>query len=926
LIFYYAKNIENKNKRNTSMYENDIIKQDSPENPEEPEQAKEIRNENLLLNAPDLIAPEKISEELDSMTFRFSSDNRQYTLLQSKIGSAVLVECYDVLPDELTESEKSKFTKEKKIIDGVEHNVFVLPSRNFEELVRTDSNEPKEYVITEKRDFQLSGFKKFLSNNDNRIVLTEIISSNTKLESKRAQEIADRIFDAEIKGDKELRKKNLGLLDRESFEKMRVEVLKKIEMPNPSEITIEDLAAILKNKRILFYTGAGISAGAGVHDMQKLKKTLQIDQSQLSDGFLKIAANDPEEAVELWNEFTQAALNKEPTQAHIVLTKLSKKLQCRIFTENVDHLHEKTGIFAERPTGDWLKENIQKEWLKDVDVIVTVGLNSDDRAFLAWYKENNFGGKIVAINLDQPRYLGDEDYLLKGDLQDIIPKLDVNASAKQETANNTTDWKEIWKELQLNSPTRKEVFPDGGDEKMSDNEIIEKLNAFLKERNFEQDNYSGIDAEEFPEIIDEDIRDICVKLNKISFLKTKEGCGGHEYYRSTGEAYKEGYADPYLIMLIDERDVASNIFLQQLSEKFEEFKNSNISGIENSKLESYNEPLAVQGFGMYRYSMAIAPSKKWCAEHNKEYIEYPKQLGFFPDWCSENGYEYSDEEGSESRIKWEEAKDMFILEMEKFSKEYFDYFRSPEVKNLRDEFFEVFDKARASIENREEDKLVDDSFSIDDPKRWIKLVESESANVVRQYFNNLGLTKEMIAKKAQVLDIGAGMRDFAAFCIKEKINDTIVSLEPNLDDNLGVGITEAVKIHWGEDVYNKIQNNTIRGVVEHLPFKDGSFEMIVDHAAMPGFNYSINEVEQMKKGIHVGFDEIIRVLRPGGEARLFPLADKSDERWSEWRLAVDEKLAEMTSIGKCSVFIESVIDSESGQLMQEKRLILKKNL
>lgn len=387
-------------------------------------QSKEIIKENLLLSGPDTIAPEKVSEEFDSMTFRFSSDNRKYTLLQSKLGSAILVQCYDALPDDLREEEKSKFEIEKKIIDGVQHIVYVLPSRNFEELVRTDPDEPKERVITEKRDFQARGFRNFLNIDDNRNILAEIIASSTSLDKKRAQEIADSIFDAEISGNEELRRKNLGLLDRELFEKMKFEILKKIEMPNPSEITIEDLASILKNKRILFYTGAGISAGAGVHDMEKLKNTLQIDQSQSCDGFLKIAANDPEKAVALWNEFTHAALNNEPTQAHFVLTNLAKKLQCKIFTENVDHLHEKTGIIALRPTGDWLRNNIEKEWLKDIDFIVTAGLSSDDRALLAWYKENNPEGKIIAINLEQPKYLGDEDYLLKGDLQEILPELE----------------------------------------------------------------------------------------------------------------------------------------------------------------------------------------------------------------------------------------------------------------------------------------------------------------------------------------------------------------------------------------------------------------------------------------------------------------------------------------------------------------------
>lgn len=387
-------------------------------------QTKEIRRENPLLSGPDVVSLEKNPEEQHSMTFRFHFDNRQYTLLQTNLGSAILVECYDFLPDELTEDQKNKFIKEKKVIDGIERDVYVLPANDFERFIITSPDEPKDHLITKRRDFQEGGFKIFLRNDNNRNGLTGIIRRHTSFEEKKAQEIANRIFDAELSGNEELKQKNVGLLDRKSFDRMREDIMQHFEMPNPEHISLERLAEILENKRVLFYTGAGISADGGVHDMGDLKKLLQIDQSQLYDGFLMMAVEDPEKVVDLWNEFTHVALNNNPTPAHIALAELAKKLQCKIFTENVDHLHEKTGIQPLKPTGDWLRENIQKEWLKDVDIIVTVGLSSDDRAFLAWYKENNPAGKIVAINLQQPKYIGDEDFLLIGNVQEVLPLLE----------------------------------------------------------------------------------------------------------------------------------------------------------------------------------------------------------------------------------------------------------------------------------------------------------------------------------------------------------------------------------------------------------------------------------------------------------------------------------------------------------------------
>ena len=45
-----------------------------------------------------------------------------------------------------------------------------------------------------------------------------------------------------------------------------------------------------------------------------------------------------------------------------------------------------------------------------------------------WYKENNPNGKIIAINLNQPSYLGNEDFILKGDCQKILPVLEKKLS------------------------------------------------------------------------------------------------------------------------------------------------------------------------------------------------------------------------------------------------------------------------------------------------------------------------------------------------------------------------------------------------------------------------------------------------------------------------------------------------------------------
>jgi hypothetical protein len=80
-------------------------------------------------------------------------------------------------------------------------------------------------------------------------------------------------------------------------------------------------------------------------------------------------------------------------------------------TENLDCLHEYSGILPYRINAEELRE-IASSQLHNIDYVVCVGLSYDDKGFLGWYKKNNPKGKIIAIDLGHPSYLGDEDFII----------------------------------------------------------------------------------------------------------------------------------------------------------------------------------------------------------------------------------------------------------------------------------------------------------------------------------------------------------------------------------------------------------------------------------------------------------------------------------------------------------------------------------
>ncbi|MDH4330395.1 MAG: hypothetical protein OEV93_02490 [Candidatus Moranbacteria bacterium] len=253
------------------------------------------------------------------------------------------------------------------------------------------------------------------------------------------------------------------------------------------------------------------------------------------------------------------------------------------------------------------------------------------------------------------------------------------------------DWKEFWKNEGLNSPSRKDVFPNQEDEKMTNNEIIEKLNQYFEMQGSNLDNMTGIDAEEFPEIIDVDIRDVCIELNKLPFLKIREGCGGHEF-DSNGEISNRGYSEPYLAFYAEEKNLEFIKFLENVNKKVEEFLDSKSPGIDNVVFNrgEIEWPIKTDGIKMYSYGIEINPTKEWCSKNNKRFIERPSLPKMYYDWCDEKGFEYSDDEESESRKKWYKEKEEYWEKEERFLSEYGEYFRSKEVGDLRDEFFKIF--------------------------------------------------------------------------------------------------------------------------------------------------------------------------------------------------------------------------------------------
>jgi len=379
---------------------------------------------NRLLQGPEKITEKELTEEESSLSFNFANNERRVDVGYNKGKPFLQVEFYSDLPNSLSAEEGGKFNDSTRIINGRLREVHILRYGDapvIDESADFNPHETGEFHVAEGLDYNKGNFEKFALNN--RPALEQILKKN--MDDERLAGVVVEQLVGFVENGKEVPPEILNIIPKDKQSKIREQVQKAVEeeySQKPEKIDAENLAELIKGKRVIFYTGAGISIASKVPGMKELKDGLGIDTSKEVDGFTQNAAQNPEEILKSWEGFANAAANAKPTKAHKALTKIAEKLKCQVLTANVDSLHEQTGIKPIHTTAQWQKEGIRQEWLKDIDVVIVVGMSVDFKGFLGWYKENNPDGKIIALDLKKPPYLSNEDYLLEGDVQETLPE------------------------------------------------------------------------------------------------------------------------------------------------------------------------------------------------------------------------------------------------------------------------------------------------------------------------------------------------------------------------------------------------------------------------------------------------------------------------------------------------------------------------
>lgn len=100
-------------------------------------------------------------------------------------------------------------------------------------------------------------------------------------------------------------------------------------------------------KKLVFLTGAGISAESGIstfRDADGLWENYNVMEVCSADGF----ARNPELVHHFYNERRRALADVKPNRAHEIIAELMRDFEVFVVTQNVDNLHERGGVPTDR--------------------------------------------------------------------------------------------------------------------------------------------------------------------------------------------------------------------------------------------------------------------------------------------------------------------------------------------------------------------------------------------------------------------------------------------------------------------------------------------------------------------------------------------------------------------------------------------------
>jgi hypothetical protein len=190
-----------------------------------------------------------------------------------------------------------------------------------------------------------------------------------------------------------------------------------VENTKPTFISIKELSNLIKNNKVLFETGAGISYKV-IPSLNKIRNIIRTKYNT------QTILQNPNNLIIKLEKWFQKIINSKPTSGHRFLQKICRLTDSSIITGNFDVLHEKSGIIP-------IKVHKYKNYNKDlklnkkyIKILIVIGVNVDFMEQIETFRKN--GTKIIIFALNKssiPDYVKEDDCIIIGDLHKNLKML-----------------------------------------------------------------------------------------------------------------------------------------------------------------------------------------------------------------------------------------------------------------------------------------------------------------------------------------------------------------------------------------------------------------------------------------------------------------------------------------------------------------------
>ena len=193
-------------------------------------------------------------------------------------------------------------------------------------------------------------------------------------------------------------------------------------------VDISELAERAKGKRLVAFTGAGISRTAGIPTFEGeggLQEKFPIDSYRFPGAVADWMIVRPRETAVILGTFYTGFMTAAPAKAHVAFAELEKLgILKQIITGNFDNLHERAGsrnVHLNEPKY-FKKSDKGWAWIREGEVALVTGISMDATNGLLDYARDH-GLQIAVIGPTRPEFMHAQDWYIKGMADDMLPEL-----------------------------------------------------------------------------------------------------------------------------------------------------------------------------------------------------------------------------------------------------------------------------------------------------------------------------------------------------------------------------------------------------------------------------------------------------------------------------------------------------------------------